>query len=103
MASELAKKLLQRSTYIYHILVNGGDRIINAAVAYAVLKKQFPGFGGLEMTLLHQSTRGLTNCNNAMQIIHLRERNQWAVISTIEYNNDALKYYDSIFNTMYYC
>ena len=48
-------------------ILNGGcltDRIINAACA--ILRKQFPGYGGLESTLLQQCTRGLANTTNAI-------------------------------------
>jgi len=32
-----------------------------------------------------------------MQIIHLKYRKHWAVISTIGCSNNTMKYYDSIF------
>lgn len=82
-------------------ILNGGcltDRIINAACA--ILRKQFPGYGGLESTLLHQCTRGLANTTNAMQIIHLPVKSHWAVISTIGCERNSLRYYDSIFNSV---
>ena len=79
-------------------LESGGqltDRIINAACS--LLKKQFPDFGGLQTTLLQQSSRGLSSCNNAIQIIHLPERKHWAVMSTIGCDSNTIKYYDSLF------
>lgn len=82
-------------------LVNGSelsDRLINASCA--VLKKQFPEFGGLQSTLLQQRNIGMTNCVNAMQILHLSGRNHWAVISTIGCDINSVNYYDSIFDTI---
>jgi len=82
-------------------ILNGGcltDRIINAACA--VLKKQFSGHGGLELTLLQQSTRGLANAANAMRTIHLPEKSHWTVILTIWCNRSSLKYYDSSFSSV---
>jgi len=78
-------------------ILNGGCltvRIINAACA--ILRKQFPGYGGFESTLLQQCTRGLANTTNAMQIIHLPEKSHWAVISTIGCDRNSPWYYDSI-------
>jgi len=80
---------------------NGGcltDRIINAAGV--ILRKQSPGYGGFESTLLQQCTRELANTTNAMQIIHLPERSHRAVISTIGCNRNSLRYYDSSFNSV---
>ena len=75
------------------------DRIIDAACS--LLKKQFPDFGGLQTTLLQQSSRTLSQCNNAIQVIHLPDRKHWAVISTVDCDNNTIKYYDSLFKDMF--
>ena len=80
------------------LIENGGqltDRIINASCA--ILKKQFPMYGGLQTTLLQQSGKGLTSNDSAIQIIHLPDRNHWAAISTIDCDSNNVKYYDSLF------
>ena len=80
------------------LLESGGeltDRIIYAACS--LLKKQFPDFGGLQTTLLQQSSRTLSQCNNAIQVILLPDRKHWAVISTVNCDNNTIKYYDSLF------
>jgi len=69
------------------------DITINAACA--ILRKQFPGYVGFESTLLQ-----LANTTNVMQIIHLPQKSQWAVNSTIGCNRNPLRYYDSSFNSV---
>ena len=82
------------------LLESGGeltDRIINTASTCSLLKKQFPDFGGLQTTLLQQSSRALSQCNNAIQVIHLPDRKHWAVISTVDCDNNTIKYYSKVF------
>ena len=71
------------------------ERIINSACS--LLKKQFPDYGGLQTTLLQQSGKALSQCHNAIQVIHLPDRKHWAVISTVDCDDNAIKYYDSVF------
>ena len=51
----------------------------------------------MQTTLLQQSSRALSQSNNAIQVIHLPDRKHWAVISTVDCDNNTIKYYDSLF------
>lgn len=56
-------------------------RIINAACS--LIKKHFPEYGGLESTLIQQSSTGWPHATTQSKIMHLPDGIHWAVISTL--------------------
>ena len=68
------------------------DKHINSSCG--LLKRQFPLYGGFQLTLL-QNKIPLAS-HNVIQVIYLENQKHWAVISTVDCEQNTVHYFDSI-------
>ena len=67
--------------------------------AQQLLKAQFSSLNGLRSTLLQSKKQPLSECSQALQIIHSRG-NHWIAASTVSISDGTVRVYDSVYDTL---
>ena len=81
--------------------IQEGEMLNDEHVNFAqqLLKAQFSSLNGLRSTLLQSKKQPLSECSQALQIIHSRG-NHWIAASTVSVSDGTVRVYDSVYDTL---